>query len=63
MFSHPDFHKVPTLKKVLCDGGYTGENFAAKIQEVTGAEVESLHPSVAAVLGKAGEYRDRARGR
>jgi transposase len=40
MFSHPDFQIVPTLKKILCDGGYTGEVFAAKIQEVTGAEVE-----------------------
>jgi transposase len=40
MFSHSDFHKLPTLKKVLCDGGYTGKVFAAKIQEVIGAEVE-----------------------
>jgi transposase len=40
MFSQPDFHKVPTLKKVLCDGGYTGEDFAKKIREVIGAEVE-----------------------
>jgi transposase len=40
MFSHPDFRKVPTLKKVLCDGGYTGEDFARKIREETAAEVE-----------------------
>jgi transposase len=24
----------------LCDGGYTGENFANKIKEITGANVE-----------------------
>jgi transposase len=40
MFSYPDFDKAPTVKKVLCNGGYTGEGFAAKIQEATGAEVE-----------------------
>jgi transposase len=28
------------LKKVLCDGGYTGEVFAAKIREMIDAEVE-----------------------
>jgi transposase len=40
MFSRADFQKMPTLKKVLCDGGYTGEVFAAKIEEMIGAEVE-----------------------
>jgi transposase len=40
MFLQLDFCKVSTLKKVLCDGGYTGEVFAAKIREVTAAEVE-----------------------
>ena len=40
MFSQTTFHKIPTLEKVLCDGGYTGEAFAAKIKELTGAEVE-----------------------
>jgi transposase len=40
MFLHPDFHKIPGLKKVLCDGGYTGEVFAAKMREVIGAEIE-----------------------
>ena len=40
MFSQPDFHNIPTLKKVLCDGGYTGEEFAAAIKALIGAEVE-----------------------
>jgi transposase len=40
MFSQPGFQKVPTLKKVLCDGGYTGEVFAAKIRDGIDAEVE-----------------------
>ena len=40
MFSQADFHKIPTLKKVLCDGGYTGEAFATKIKALTGADVE-----------------------
>jgi len=40
MFSQPDFHNIPTLKKVLCDGGYTGEEFAATIKALIGAEVE-----------------------
>ena len=40
MFSEPDFHNVPTLKKILCDGGYTGEVFATKIKALIGAEVE-----------------------
>ena len=39
MFSQPDLH-LPRLEKVLCDGGYTGEDFAAKIKALTGAEVE-----------------------
>ena len=28
------------IKKMLVDGGYTGENFANAIKEITGAEVE-----------------------
>jgi len=40
MFSQPFFYRIPTLKKILCDGGYTGEIFASKIKELTGAEVE-----------------------
>ena len=39
MFSQGDFY-MPTLKKVLCDGGYTGEDFATQIKDLTGAEVE-----------------------
>lgn len=39
MFSRSDF-SLPTLKKVLCDGGYTGVNSAEKIFELTGAKVE-----------------------
>jgi len=31
---------MPTLKKLLCDGGYTGEDFALKIKELINAEVE-----------------------
>jgi transposase len=31
---------LPTLEKILCDGGYTGEDFAAKIKALTAAEVE-----------------------
>jgi hypothetical protein len=33
IFSQPDFRKVSTIKKVLCDGSYTGEVFAAKIKK------------------------------
>jgi transposase len=39
MFSQPLF-SLPTLKAILCDGGYSGENFADKINELTGARVE-----------------------
>jgi transposase len=39
MLSQGDFH-MPTLKKVLCDGGYTGEDFATQIKALTGAAVE-----------------------
>ena len=38
MFSQPSF-SLPTLKALLCDGGYTGEDFANKILELTGASV------------------------
>ena len=31
---------MPTLLKVLCDGGYTGEDFASNVKDITGAEVE-----------------------
>ena len=40
MFSQPDIHMLDAMKKVLCDGGYTGENFALEIKGLTGAEVE-----------------------
>jgi len=39
MFSQPYFC-LPTLMKVLCDGGYTGQDFADRIKALTGAEVE-----------------------
>ena len=39
MFSQAYFY-IPTLKKILCDGGYTGEDFATKIKDLIGAEVE-----------------------
>ena len=39
MFSQPTLHLL-NLAKVLCDGGYTGEEFALKIKALTGAEVE-----------------------
>ena len=39
MFSQPNLH-LPNLIKILVDGGYTGEEFAAKIKILTGAEVE-----------------------
>ena len=39
MFSQPMLH-LPNFVKILCDGGYTGEEFAAKIKTLTGAEVE-----------------------
>jgi transposase len=40
MFSRGDFH-MPALKKVLCDGGCTGEAFTAQIRALTGAEAET----------------------
>ena len=39
MFAQPYFF-LPTLKMVLCDGGYTGEPFAKEIEKLTGAKVE-----------------------
>ncbi len=40
MFSHPTYHVIPSLQTVLGDGGYTGENFANKIFDLTGANVQ-----------------------
>ena len=31
---------LPSVKTILVDGGYTGEDFAAKIRELIGAEVQ-----------------------
>ena len=39
MFTQSDIH-LPRVETVLCDGGYTGENFAETIKELTGAQVE-----------------------
>ena len=39
MFSQPGF-SLATFKALLCDGGYTGEYFAERIRELTGAEVQ-----------------------
>ena len=44
MFSLPNFY-LPTLKAILCDGGYTGEAFAERIYELTGAKVEVVKRS------------------
>jgi len=32
--------KLASILKVLCDGGYTGENFANAVMAIIGAEVE-----------------------
>ena len=32
--------KLTSILKVLCDGGYTGENFANAVMAIIGAEVE-----------------------
>ena len=44
MFAQPYF-SLPTLKTVLCDGGYTGEPFAKEIERLTGAKVEVVKRS------------------
>jgi transposase len=31
---------LPSLQTILCDGGYTGDDFANKIHELTGANVQ-----------------------
>lgn len=33
-------NKLSSILKVLCDGGYTGENFALAVDEIIGAAVE-----------------------
>lgn len=44
MFSEQKF-SLPSLKKVLVDGGHTGENFAIAIRNLTGADVEVVKRS------------------
>jgi transposase len=39
MFSAPGF-SLPSLKTVLCDGGYTGDDFSNKIHALTQANVQ-----------------------
>ena len=39
MYSNMEF-TLPRLEKVMCDGGYTGDEFAMKIYNITGAQVE-----------------------
>jgi len=45
MFARPSFSPFPTLKTILCDGGYTGEDFAQAIEELTGAHVQVVKRS------------------
>ena len=44
MFSSPH-RSSPRLEKILFDGSYTGEDFAAKIKALVGAEVEVVKRS------------------
>lgn len=37
--SQPTF-PLPPIITILCDGGYTGEDFATRIKELTGAKVQ-----------------------
>ena len=39
MFSQP-YYPLTRLEKLLFDGAYTGEDFASKIKQLVGAEVE-----------------------
>ena len=39
LFSQP-YYPLPQFEKLLLDGAYTGEDFAEKIKNLTGAEVE-----------------------
>jgi len=39
MFTEADL-SMPTLKTLLVDGGYTGEDFAKKMKQLTGAQVQ-----------------------
>jgi transposase len=31
---------LPSVIKVLCDGGYSGENFEIEVKRIIGAEIE-----------------------
>jgi len=44
IFSQP-YYTSPRLTKILFDGAYTGEEFAAKIKDLVGAEVEVVKRS------------------
>ena len=44
MFSQP-YYTSHRLEKILFDGAYTGEDFAKKIKDLTGAEVEVVKRS------------------
>jgi transposase len=44
MFSQPYYYS-PRLTKILFDGSYTGEDFAAQIKDLVGAEVEVVKRS------------------
>jgi transposase len=45
MFAQDNFIPPISLKTILCDGGYTGEDFADKIRYLTGAEVQVVKRS------------------
>ena len=40
LFTQPSFYSFSTIKTLLCDGTYEGENFANAIKELIGATVE-----------------------
>ena len=44
IFSQPYYYS-PRLEKILFDGAYTGDDFADKIKELVGAEVEIVKRS------------------
>jgi transposase len=44
LFSKPYYYS-PRLEKILFDGAYTGDDFAAKIKDLVGAEVEVVKRS------------------
>ena len=44
IFSQP-YYTSPRLEKILFDGAYTGDEFAAKIKDLVGADVEVVKRS------------------